>query len=279
MKLQGQEFDGSYSNFNTHQHIQPALGSAIWLTEFTPKRNERLHFVEILLHTLCALGICCTLAGTYPTYSSGILESYHVIALYVAKTSSAVSLLSKKHDFMLGDFKFEYQEAEKYSVSLHNKSILFEIIFIDTAIECGPFSNLNFVDFIWTNLIVLQFKKYAIVAVPLVTPKILYLKHYRASCDGWKTNLLCDCCSDTYKRVLAPVTTNCALHISCKCNVSASTPVSQKYGFIHRISFTVQFRRISVNSRDYIRLLLLCRTLATGVYIQTGSEYISGHTL
>jgi hypothetical protein len=278
MDLQNQEFDGSCSHFNTHQNVQPSLGSAIWLTEFTPKRNEHLHFVEILLNTLCALGICCTLAGKYPTYCSGILELYHVIALYVAKTKSAVSHLSKKHDFMLGDFKFEYRVAEEYSVSLHNKSILLEIIFIDTAIDCGPFSNLNFVDFIWTNLIVLQFKKYAIVAVPFETPKILYLKHYRASSDGWKTNLLCDGCSDTYKRVLAPVTTNCAMHISCKCNVCLRQPPSLRsmasYAVFHLRYNLEEFRLTS----DYIRLLLLRRTLATGVCKQTGSVYISGHT-
>jgi hypothetical protein len=43
--------------------------------------------------------------------------------------------------------------------------------------ECRPRSNLKFVDFIWNYLILLQFKKYVIVAVPFETPKILYLNN------------------------------------------------------------------------------------------------------
>jgi hypothetical protein len=75
----------------------------------------------------------------------------------------------------------------------------FKIVFIDTSNECGPRSNLNFVDFIWNYLISLQFKKYATVVVPFETTKILYLKQYRTTSEAWKTNLLCDLCFEKYR--------------------------------------------------------------------------------
>ena len=44
---------------------------------------------------------------------------------------------------------------------------------------------------------------YALVAMPLNIPKILYLKHRRAAINGWMTNLLCDTCSDEIKPIIS----------------------------------------------------------------------------
>ena len=55
----------------------------------------------------------------------------------------------------------------------------------------------NFVDLILENIKTFAFIKYAIVCVPLETPKILFLRHYRAASDGWRTyNLCAACCRD-----------------------------------------------------------------------------------
>jgi hypothetical protein len=71
-----------------------------------------------------------------------------------------------------------------YEITLEDISVPFQIVAIDTSKECGPRSNLNFVDFVWNYLILLKFKKYAIVTVTFDTPKILYLKHHRAASEG-----------------------------------------------------------------------------------------------
>jgi hypothetical protein len=224
MKLKGRDFDGSSSLFKTHQHVQPALGSAVWLTEFNPIKNENLHFVEQLLHTLCALGRCCTIAGTFSTYTAGILGSYYVIALHIAQTSSAVSLFSKSHSFMLGNFKFEYQAAENYNISRK---------YIDSIPNCFH----RYVKGMWTmfqykfcrsylELSNITIQKYVIVAVPFETPEVLYLRHYRATSDAWKTNLLCDYCFESYTKILEPIIANCTLQISCTYNVCLRQPPS-----------------------------------------------------
>jgi hypothetical protein len=65
-----------------------------------------------------------------------------------------------------------------YDIIYEDISIPFHILVIDTTKECGPRSNLNFVEFIWKYLAVIKFKMYAIVAMPFNTPKIVYLKHH-----------------------------------------------------------------------------------------------------
>jgi hypothetical protein len=126
---------------------------------------------------------------------------------------------------MIVTFKFECQGAENeddfknYEISLEDISLPFQFFFIDTSKECGPRSNLNCVDFIWNYLVLLQFKKYALVAVPFDMAKILYLKHYRATSETWKANLMCESCFEGYKEILALFMGNCSLEVSCRCNL------------------------------------------------------------
>ena len=47
MKLQGKEFGGSSSLFQTHQVLQPYAGNSIWLTQFQPKKQEHLNFIRL----------------------------------------------------------------------------------------------------------------------------------------------------------------------------------------------------------------------------------------
>jgi len=46
MKLQGKEFDGSNSLFETHQLLQSAAGSTIWITEFHPIKRKNLNLAS-----------------------------------------------------------------------------------------------------------------------------------------------------------------------------------------------------------------------------------------
>jgi hypothetical protein len=128
----------------------------------------------------------------------GILSSCYVITLCTARTNSIVLDLLLKRNVnrgRMGHFAFKFREENddfmNCEITLGDISIHFQIVVIDTSKECGPCSSLNFVEFIWNHIVLLQFKKYAIVAIPFETSKILYLKHHRATSDGWKTILLC----------------------------------------------------------------------------------------
>jgi len=199
MEIQGKEFAGSSSLFETQQLSQSVAGRAIWSTEFNPIKRENLNFIELLLHTLCMHSICCAISETFPTYVVGILSPYYVITLCIARTNSTVlDFILKKNvnRKQMGPFSFEFREENddfmNCEITLGDISIPFEVVVIDTSKECGPRSNLNFVEFIWNRMVLLQFKKICNNCRTLETSKILYLKHHRATSEGWKTSLLCE---------------------------------------------------------------------------------------
>jgi len=83
---------------------------------------------------------------------------------------------------MIGPFEFQLHEEQVSTpdytfceITYKDISVPFQIVAIDTSIECGPHSCLNFVEFIWNNLGVFIFKMYAIVAVSFDKPGLLYL--------------------------------------------------------------------------------------------------------
>jgi len=65
---------------------------------------------------------------------------------------------------------------------------------------------------------------YAIVCVPLDTPTVLYVNHHRASSDSWKSDSLCDDCSEVVRPLLQPFVGNCSSDRSCSCNVCLRQP-------------------------------------------------------
>jgi hypothetical protein len=232
MKPQGNEFDGSSTLFETHQLLQSIAGNDIWLTELELINREHLSVVQQLLQTLCILGICC------PAYMAGMFSSYFTITICIAKTNSAIldPLLRKggnqMQNFMIGPFTFKLSVEEenndvcKFCDITEDITIPFQITAVDTLKECGPHSNLNFVEFIWRYLAILKLKIYAIVALPFDTPRILNLKHHQAASEGWIMNSLCDMCFDEFKEILIPIIDNCIFELSCKCNLCLRQPPS-----------------------------------------------------
>jgi len=197
-------FDGSTSLFDTQRDFSTSIRHAIWLTQFTHERHDHLHFVRALLQAFCSLGICCPFSGLYPAYIAGVLEKYCleddfcICLLYVAKCTAAIlePLLKKAAKFTIGSFDFQFRSREvfdsyadysAYDVSYEGVTLTFLL----ALVNCSPRASLNFVEFIWDNIMTFAFIKYAIVCTPLETPKILFLRHYRAPSDGCKTFNLC----------------------------------------------------------------------------------------
>jgi len=182
MKPQDKEFDGSCSLFKTHQLLQYVAGNDIWLTQFKLISLDHINVIELLLKTLCALGICFDISGTFPAYMAGVFSSYFAVTLCIAKTSSTilVPLLKRNGNLMIGPFMFTLSGEEHtddddflyYEISYEDISIPFHIIVIHATRECYPESNLNFVEFIWKYLAVVKFKMSAIFVVPFTTPKM-----------------------------------------------------------------------------------------------------------
>jgi len=161
--------------------LKNVAGNAIWLTEFKPINQEHVNFVELILQTLCTLGTCCAISGTYPAYIAGMLSSYFAV-ICIAKTNSTIldPLLRRSQKFTIGPFEFRLREEQVNTpdYTYEDISVPFQIVAIDTLIECERHSSLNFVEFIWNNLGIFRFKMYAIVAFPFDKPRLLYIHHY-----------------------------------------------------------------------------------------------------
>ena len=122
-----------------------------------------------------------------------MVTAFVKVTLYETKINSPIldPLLRRNQNFTIGSFEFRLREEQEntadstlYDITNGDIKVTFKIITIDTSIECGPRSCLNFAEFIWNNLGIFIFEMYAIVAVPFDTPKILYLQHHRAASDG-----------------------------------------------------------------------------------------------
>ena len=107
-------FEGSNSLYESQEFLvrDNIARSALWLTHFTPVRLDHLGFVNHLLKTFCALGICCALVGTYPAYIVCVLSSHYVdrlrlSQLCIARTNSPILDIDRKFPtFEIGPFRF-----------------------------------------------------------------------------------------------------------------------------------------------------------------------------
>jgi hypothetical protein len=93
---------------------------------------------------------------------------------------------------------------------------------VDSFSPCGPYSNVNFIHYMWEHLELSYFKKYAITMLPRhdrdsnSRPRVLYLNHHRAQSDSWKVRTQCYRCVDSYIESLKDFT-SCLAHAAVVC--------------------------------------------------------------
>jgi hypothetical protein len=178
-------------------------------------------------------------------------------------------LLTEAAKFTIGsfDFQFRYREAfehyadySAYDVSYDGVTQTFLLVLVDTAVDCSPRAFLNFVEFIWHNIETFAFIKYAIVCTLLETTKMLFLRHYRADSDSWRTfNLCAACCRDCTPSIQRFVN-KCTFPLSysnypnsCKCNLCLRQPPTLRDLASHSVfhltfNFSVPTYRMNVVS-------------------------------
>jgi len=124
------------------------------------------------------LGLCCVISGTFPAFTTGIIDSY--IIIYIAITQSTIL------DHMLGRNSTE-PNITIDSFTLHSRKIFgfithyvislpFQIVPTDTIKDCGPHSNLNFLESVWNFSVLMKCKMFAITSVTFhndTSPRIL----------------------------------------------------------------------------------------------------------
>jgi len=242
MRPLGIPFHLSDSLFRTQQSLVNVAGHVLLLPHFTPTRLGHLQFVHHLLQTSCDLDICCTITGTDPAYIPGVPTSYYrtspaIGVLHIARTPSTIldNIYRKSDIFVIGTFQFRLAEREgydgfpdfsTYDITFENVTVSFSITIIDVSTSYGVSttygskSSINVTKFVWEYLCGFAFKMYALICVPLETPRVLHFYHHRAATDGWKSDCLCDVFSEEYRHLLQPFVGNSTSDRSCRCNVS-----------------------------------------------------------
>jgi hypothetical protein len=75
-----------------------------------------------------------------------------------------------------------------------------------------PYSNVDFVYFVWEHFEMFSFKKVAMTYVPhhdgapSSPPRLVYLMHHRAGSEGWRIHTKCSMCRDACREDHRPFT-------------------------------------------------------------------------
>ena len=238
------KFNGSTSFTDTHDAMQAKAGSATWLTEYLPViEGPERKIVEVLLWMFTAMGLCCTIAGDYAMYIGGKLASHpDVITMYVAYDRqscspdvSAVLQFEKTSTFSLGGLVFENWstlilpgKTISYVIRYGQEIANLKIFCVENIIPCGPRSNIDFVQYVWSHFYY-YCGNYAVCVLPLQNSnnKIVYVRHYRAEIGGEESRL-CGSCVCTNKNPRMYYSFGCKRPGNCTCALCRKQPLSLK---------------------------------------------------
>ena len=161
MKLIGQAFNGASDYFYTDWRLGIAAGSVRWFPEFAPTDLIVLRFIFALMKCFFRHDICCHVGGSFLTYLEGLQTDYQRITIFIGlKNAPLINLIFQsvselRESFCVGRFHFAlYQvlrdiDVCRYLVSLGDQTYRVSFMGVDSAVECGPSSKVDFVHFIW----------------------------------------------------------------------------------------------------------------------------------
>jgi len=190
------------------------------------------------------------------------------MCLYIALTDTyLVCLLFQRIDsptFHYSGFVFQLlhsvleDDVFVYKITKDNFSMKVFVFGIDVSTRCGPLSNVDFTHFVWQNFERISSKQYAITLIPsdivsfstpsslieltsLSTPRLLSLKYYRATSDGWKDASNCYICVELYQACVS-TQCGCILPETCFCKICLRQPL---HSLVRRYTYTPKWSTIS----------------------------------
>jgi hypothetical protein len=202
-------FDCSRTYYNTNRLLRTCAGHVDRYVEFRPTSVPGRLVMETFLHLLFRHHTCCFLTGSLVNYVAGNFKSSGAALLFIAKADTQIqNLLFQRGmavpNIHLDGFHLTLTDVNPnndvcISVLQHDNFIIHLILFaIDTEQRfCNPYSSNNFVQFVWEHFELFSFKMLAITHVthhdgnPSSPPRLVYLTHHRAGCEGWRIRTLC----------------------------------------------------------------------------------------
>jgi len=111
MLVNGQAFDGTFDYEYADGQLKNLCANNIsCISEFTPVRFPNARMIYKFFHSLFRYHLCCFLDGTYVFFTSGCLDSFDGISVYIAMTDvPLLSYIFQKFnypDFLLHEFSF-----------------------------------------------------------------------------------------------------------------------------------------------------------------------------
>jgi hypothetical protein len=243
MLINNMAFDCSRTYYDTNRLLRTCAGHVDRYVEFTPTNVPGRHVMEGFLHLLFLHHTCCFLSGSFVNYVAGNFMSYGAAVLFIAKADTRIQNL-----LLQRDMTFPYIHLDGYHLYLTEQHpdddaylyVLqrdrFQIPLIIFAIDteqpfCNPFSNVDFVHYVWEYLELFSFKMHAITYVPhhdgnpSSPPRLVYLTHRRAGCEGWRIRTQCALCQDKCMEDHREFT-SCTSPGPCPCFMCARQPSS-----------------------------------------------------
>jgi len=214
MLINGRPFTVSTERFDTIRRMRASAGNSPLLPEFRPVRFPHDAIIWQLLYNCFYCQDMLLSRGTVCTLHGGCFRDYNTASLFIAMTDSAfLRLIFRQHpdpldNFYIHGFLFVFLEADDediyYDISCGEFNMTFAFAKIETTGNCNPFSNLDFVHFIWTNYERFTFGKYCLTFIPRNEPDlpgVVCVKHHRAESEGWRNDIHCPRVSPGFKPI------------------------------------------------------------------------------
>ena len=199
-----------------------------------------LRFTFDLLKHFLRHDVCCHIGGAFPTYLARLQTGFIRVSFFIAlKDSPILNLLfqrgeSLRESFNLGRYHFElYQDLQhmdacRYVVRRGGQQYAFSFLGIDSLIECGTTSNVDFIHFVWRHLEAqYAFRRHAITILPDedgFTTRLLCIRHYDVPSAGWTFSSGCTTCAGVAREQVRPFTGCLPPAEACGCNFCTRRP-------------------------------------------------------
>lgn len=172
-----------------------------WLPELKPVRFPFRRIILRLLYLFYCHRVCYYLTESFVFFTAEIFNSYASAALFIAIKDTTIlnHIFQKGTEITVGGITFRLLERDPhkdifyYEITHGYFRMRFIIFGKTTSPDCGPFSNIHLVGFIWQNSERFDSIKYGIVLYhrsAACPPRMLCIKYYRGVNNGWGTRVI-----------------------------------------------------------------------------------------
>ena len=149
MLINGKAFEGTFDyEYTDGRFKNVCAGNISCISEFRPVRFTSARMIYKFLHSLYRYHLCCFLTGTHVLFTSGCLDSFDGMSVFIAMTDAPLLyfIFQKIHspNLLLDDFTFNLVHVDEhdifhYIVSSEDFKMPVTILGIDTtniAVPC-----------------------------------------------------------------------------------------------------------------------------------------------